>query len=598
MAIGITFRPLFTSIGRAGARLTSSWRTLSASMTTVLVGTWASHRAIFQAVPRDMRTADPTRASELIEGYIALANKVVELHGSELFDIDPPSDAFAAELYGFEWLRHMRAYELASVTAKEAQRIAARQAREYVSSWLDTRHRHPPLALTPQSAARRALSLTNHAAFLLDEADPQTYRAIMAGIMRDAKSAFTRRALVEDPTERCLVVVACAAVAHALRDHIALKQQTRDALIQALKETFHADGGPVTRRPGDLPLLLSEMLSLRALLEARGISIPPRLNQTIETGLRMLRMLRHPDGTLARFQGTTSVAALETDLVASVLFYDIQRGYSPIFAPQTGYARLEAPGSVLLMDCSGAPPLAASTQAHASALAFEWSHSNTKVITSAPEIGYTVDANMTEQRHTAAHSTLCLTGVSSADFTSTAADAQLIGRGLSVQVQKPAKDATRSIAARHTGYRRRFGVNHVRTLTLSENGRIVEGIDHLTLLSGDVAPAGRTPFALHFQLQPGTQVQHESVRRLRLSIRQQTIVFETDVGTITIEDPTNRSGYRGPARAKRIVVSGPSDGRAEVSWRFIVQDDRASQMISQSDEALEDRVPEEAQSPY
>ena len=544
-----------------------------------------------------MRTADPTRASELIEGYFALANKVVELQGRMPFDVDPPSDAFAVELHSFEWLRHMRAYELTSVTAKDSQRIAAHHAREYVLNWLETSRGHPPLAHTPQMAARRALSLTNHAAFLLDEAEPQHYRAIMAGIMRDAKSAFTRRALVEDPAEHCLLVVACASVAHALRDHIALKQQTRDALVQSLRDTFHPDGGPVTRRPGDLPLLLSEMLSLRALLDARGINVPPQLNQTIETSLRMLRMLRHPDGTLARFQGTTSIAALETDLVASILFYDVQRDHSPVFSAQTGYARLEAPGSVLLMDCGGSPPPAASRQAHASALAFEWTYKATKIITSAPEIGYTVDVNIAEQRQTTAHSTLNVNGASSAEFAGTAEDAELIAGGLTVQVQKPANDAARSIAARHTGYRRRFGVDHVRTLTLSENGRMVEGIDHLTLVSGDVAPAGRNPFALHFQLQPGTYVQQEGGRRLRLSVRNQTIVFEADAGTVSIEDPTNRSGYRGPARAKRIIVSGPSEGRAEISWRFIAQNGSSERSADRSSTVSGEGEPQSIPSP-
>jgi uncharacterized heparinase superfamily protein len=430
------FRPLVEGFKRTGASLTSRQRILGASLSTLLIGTWSPRRAFFQLVPRDMRTADPTRASEWIEGYIALADSVVELGGRKLFAITPPSDAFARELHSFEWLHHLRAYELASTSAKQAQTLAADHARDHVLNWIETRSKHPAVAHTPLMAARRAMALTNHAAFLLDEADPQDYRAIMGSIIGDTRFAFTRRALVSDPTEHCLLVLACTSVAHALHEHIALKQQTRDALTLALKDAFHGDGGPRTRRPGDLPPLLASMLSLKALMEARGMTVPQRLSQCIQNGQRMLRMLRHPDGTLARFQGTHSIAALETDLIATILFYDTERGPLPILAPDTGFARLEAEGSVLLIDCGTAPPPEASRQAHASALAFEWSFDATKIITNAPEIGYTVDVDLLEQRRTQAHSTLCVAGISSASFPDAGPDSQLLGTGSGDHRQK------------------------------------------------------------------------------------------------------------------------------------------------------------------
>lgn len=544
---------------------------MGASLSTLLVGTWSPRRAFFQLVPRDMRTADPTRASEWIEGYIALADGVIELKGRKLFDIPPPTEAFARKLHSFEWLHHLRAYELASTSAKEAQTIAADHARDHVLGWIATRSKHPKFAHTPTMAARRALAWTNHAAFLLDEADPQDYRTIMASILADTRFAFTRRALVEDPTEQCLLVLACASVAHALSDHIALRQQTRDALTEALKITFNADGGPRTRRAGDLPPLLASMLSLKALMEARGLNAPQRLLQWIENGQRMLRMLRHPDGTLVRFQGTRSIMALETDLIATILFFDTERGPLPILAQQTGYARLEAPNSVLLIDCGGAPPLEASRQAHASTLAFEWSYDATKIITNAPEIGYTVDADLLDQRRTPAHSTLCVGGVSSSSFIEARADSPLVASGLAVATEKSADAPTRGFRARHTGYRQKFGIDHARALSLSDNGRMVEGHDQLLHPSGAVASSNRNPFTLAFQLQPGARVRSEGDRRIRIMMRHHTIMFEVESGTAKIVDPTDRPTYRGPSRARRIVVDGPTAGPAEMRWRFIVQ---------------------------
>jgi hypothetical protein len=57
---------------------------------------------------------------------------------------------------------------------------------------------------------------------------------------------------------------------------------------------------------------------------------------------------------------------------------------------------------------------------------------------------------------------------------------------------------------------------------------------------------------------------------MRITLRHHTIMFEAETGTATLIDPTDRPTYRGPSRARRIVVNGPTTGPAEVRWRFFV----------------------------
>ncbi|MFK7793528.1 MAG: heparinase II/III family protein [Devosiaceae bacterium] len=569
--MGRTFWPIQSWITGIGARGKSVGRGIGASLSTAFVGTWSSRKAVFESVPRELRTADPTRAIELIEGYIALADKVVELNGRSLFQIDPPSENFAKALHSFEWLRHIRAYELRSSSPAQSRQIAARIAREYTMSWINNQRKHPHFAHLPVMAARRALSLTNHAAFLLDDAPPHEYRAIMAAIMHDTQSAFTHRAQISDPSKHCFVVVACACVAYALGDHIAIKQFTRDALNDILKKTFNAEGGPVTRRPADLALLMPELLALQALITTRNLPQPANLAPAITAGLRMLRMLRHPDGSLARFHGTQSIKAFQSDLVASVLVYDVERTAVPALAPITGYARLEAEQSLVLVDCGSPPAPDASSQAHASALAFEWSFASTKIITNAAEIGYTVDADIMEQRTTAAHSTLVANGQSSTLLARRQYDAALLVDGLTVAVDKLESGSEPRIELRHTGYQQRLGLDHWRSLALSSDGRTLEGHDRLLLASGAVANGNRPPYAIHFQLQPGARVMAEGDRRLRISMRHQGIIFEADQGTVQVINPCDRPSYRGPHPALRIIVHGEREGTADITWRFVAQ---------------------------
>ena len=59
--------------------------------------------------PQDLRTADATRATEIYSGRFAFAGKVVVCDGRSIFEMEPPSDEWAAALLGFGWLRHLRA---------------------------------------------------------------------------------------------------------------------------------------------------------------------------------------------------------------------------------------------------------------------------------------------------------------------------------------------------------------------------------------------------------------------------------------------------------------------------------------------------------
>ena len=77
--------------------------------------------------PQNLRTADPTRASEIYAGQFALAGKVVICDGRSPFEMEPPSVEWAEALLTFSWLRHLRAAETA---------ITRANARALVDEWI------------------------------------------------------------------------------------------------------------------------------------------------------------------------------------------------------------------------------------------------------------------------------------------------------------------------------------------------------------------------------------------------------------------------------------------------------------------------------
>ena len=96
--------------------------------------------------PQDIRTADPTVADDIYSGYFVFDGKAVSTRGVSPFEIEPPSEAWAASLAGFGWLRHLRAAETA---------LARVNARALVGDWIATGRL---TGARPDVMARRLLS--------------------------------------------------------------------------------------------------------------------------------------------------------------------------------------------------------------------------------------------------------------------------------------------------------------------------------------------------------------------------------------------------------------------------------------------------------
>ncbi|MEM6384325.1 MAG: heparinase II/III family protein [Pseudomonadota bacterium] len=557
-----------------GAYPATHMRRFAAGLSSMLTNTWSANRAMFEMVPRDMRTADPTRGAELAEGYVALGDASIELDGRNLFDVAPPTEKFAELLHGFAWLRHMRAHGHPSTKLL---------ARTFVLQWVAKRADHPRIAFEPTVCARRALSMTNQAAYLLDDADTNDYRAIMESILADIRLAFINRGLIADPTERCMIALACTAVAHALSGHKPLQRKTIGVLDRALREAFNSDGGPVSRRPTDLAQLLAEMLSLRALLEARAFATPKRLEDAIADAMRTMRMLRHPNGSLARFQGASDLTHLARGLVASITTYDTERGELPTLIKDTGYCRLEAGPSVLLFDCGSPPPVNAGARAHASCLALEWSVGPEKILTNSPPPWYGRFLSPLDHRRTVAHSTVSVDGRSSAQFATPEIDSPLLPAGLTVSYELTDADDGKTILAKHTGYRKRYNLDHERKLILAREGRQLRGVDRLLLKTGTPAKTSRTPYTLHFHFEPGLRIKMIDDQTCRIRTAMRMIEFTVDQGLLRLDDVNEDRAYRGPARSIELSVTSTPAEIAEIRWSFTVLDEHDDTLISQTE---------------
>jgi uncharacterized heparinase superfamily protein len=225
-------RALMVALARLNAHPLIRWRFASAGTDRLLIA------------PQDLRTADPTRASEIYAGRFAFAGKIVICDGRSPFVMLPPSDEWAEVLFGFGWLRHLRAAESG---------ITRANARALVDEWISLQGAWDSLAWRPDVVARRILSWLSQAPLVLHDADVRFYRRFLRSLTRQVRYLRRTAGNTRDglPRFQCIIALTSAALCMAGQERL-LKSTTR-RLVEELQRQILPDGGHVSRNPARSP---------------------------------------------------------------------------------------------------------------------------------------------------------------------------------------------------------------------------------------------------------------------------------------------------------------------------------------------------------
>jgi uncharacterized heparinase superfamily protein len=517
--------------------------------------------------PQDLRTGDPTHASEIYAGRFVFAGKAATTEGHSPFEIEPPSRDWAEILLGFGWLRHLRS---------AGTSIARENARALVADWIALHGGWHPLAWEPEILSRRVISWLTQAPLILQDADHAFYRAFLRSLARQVR--YLRRTAHEtrDGYPRLLAAIAlCFAGLCMAREVRLLKAGTR-RLIEELDWQILPDGGHVSRNPGILIEILLDLLPLRQAYEARNVLPPNALLHAIDRAMPMLRFFRLGDGTLAQFNG---MGETRVGLLATVLAYDDARGAPVANAPDSGYQRMEAGGSVLVADTGTPPPLPVSYEAHAGCLSFEFSAGPHRIVVNCGMPSIQRDAWRQVARATAAHSTVTLNDTSSCRFLTHAGYSRLFGIPIvsgptAVRVHRVERDGASLVRATHDGYASRFGAMHQRSWRLANDGSRLDGEDVFFPAQGETIPADAPDaFAIRFHLHPSIKASRLADGRTVLLVlpgsAKESWLFSAPNMRVDFEESVFLSATDGPRRTSQIVISGQARVVPRVVWTFI-----------------------------
>ena len=506
-------------------------------------------------VPPDSWPGNAERGTAISAGELSFLGETVR-GGKHAWRPVGMSDAWLAELHGFDWLRDLRAV---------GGDAARRRARDLVEDWIEHQTGWQEIAWRPDILATRLFAWLGQHDFFCASADDDYRRRYLATIARQAK--HLARALPGGVEGAGLIRAAkgLTVVGLALLGHEASIRQGLKILERACDRQILPDVGHVSRNPQTQATVLRDLVDVRSALLAAEHEIPAFLLGAIDRAAPFLRMLRHNDGRLALFNGSCESEDWQIDML---LAQADARGRAPSSAPHTGFERIVANRTVALLD-TGAPPQAGlDTHAHAGTLSLEVSIGKERLITNCGARSGNHDPWAAVQRSSAAHSTMVVDDTNSSEIL---ADGTFGRRPQKVSVERSEDDGNIWVSASHDGYVSAFGLEHERRIYMAVDGDDIRGEDVLSRAGGAGTARPARGFALRFHLHPTVQaslVQNGSAVLLRLpsGIGWRLIA---EGGTVSLAESIYLGETEDVRRSEQIVVSGALEGgasAARVKW--------------------------------
>jgi len=508
--------------------------------------------------PQELRTADPSFATELYNGHFGLAGKLAEIDTESPFEIDPPSEGWARELYGFGWLRHLRA---------AGSELSREQAKVLVNDFIALKRSLPGLAWQPEIVGRRVISWLSNSVLVLDTGEPQAYETFLRALSSQLRYLSASYRDAPDGVPRLVSLMALVYAGLCIAEQQAVVERYTRPLCKELERQILPDGGHISRNPEALVELLLDLLPLKQCFVARDRPPPKELTDSIERIMPMLRFFRTCDGTLTRFNGA---GPTPTDALATALAYDDVKGAPVRYAANSAYARLECGSTLFICDIGPTPAASLSITAHAGFLSFEMSSGNAPMIVNCGTPSVDHDEWRPFSRSTPAHSTLAFEDVSSGEFGTSGTngalptvDARLLGPANAQATLSDQVDSTDNIRIRgsHDGYLERFGVTHARQMLIAPNGLLISAEDKLSAPQGLKSPdenliAG--DYAVRFHLHPSVRAELGSDgQSVELRLKNgEAWRITSNASETTLEQSFFLADARGPQSTSQVVLGG------------------------------------------
>lgn len=490
------------------------------------------------AVPETLRLALP----DLWPGN-AVAGQALIASEPTLFDERAPSGKM---MLGHEWLRDLRAV---------GTERARRKAQQLLTDWLCNKDHWQEASWRHASLGERIANWISFHDFYAADLPAETHAMLMASLTRQQRHLLRTLPDTMTQLENLQAVKGLIYSGLALQDSEKCISLALVALERQLQTEFLADGGHIARNPALLMHLLRYLVDIRSALQMGKIEPPLLLTPLIDKAIPALKLFRHGDGGLALFQGAQEESPLICD---ALLTMSNAKGRVARHLPQTGYERVTAGRSLLLVDAALPAQKPFDRHAHAGLLAFEFSVGRERLITNCGAGAAQDAAWRRAMAATAAHSTLTLEDTNACTVLPQGGIGQ---RPKLISAQRYEQDGMHFIDLMHDGYAPKNRTTYHRLLGLSDDGEKLTGREAL------VGPAAHD-FAIRWHIHPAVQVSlaqggQTAWLRLPSGAGWRLQVEQGDLG----QESSIYCGNASPRRTMQLRLSGMTqDGTTVINW--------------------------------
>ena len=501
-----------------------------------------------QCDPVDPAPGDPEFANALFQGRYVFGGEHRSALNEPPWLIEDASEAWQADINGFEWLADFRA------TGAETARL---RARELVRTWIDLNDKWRPLSWRSDVLGRRLMWWACHAKFLCDGAEPTFLRHFFTSFAAQARHLARAKGLLSDEVWALPALVGRVVAEAALSG--ATKRFTSDlnALKDLIIRNLPTDGTLPSRNAGQALAALRLLLAVKSTLDGLKLETPDALADAIKRIPLGIKAFRHGDGRLGVFNGGSEGDRANID---AILAASKARGAVPSILPDAGFHRIVAGKSLVLFDV-GQPGLALHPS-HAGLLSFELSVGHDRVIVNCGANG----GPQWQQvgRSTAAHSTLTV-----ADTNALEISGRSVRQGQEVTVRASRREDSGNvlIEASHDGYARRYGLRHDRAIYMSADGDQIRGEDSLIAINETGQQVRHFAIRFHLHPQVNASLATDGMTALLRLPRGTGMRFRSS-SNVSLEESVYLGTSDGVRSTRQLIIYGNTDpaGHTTLKW--------------------------------
>jgi uncharacterized heparinase superfamily protein len=487
-------RPIRSSTARPvpAERLPFSGWLLGSAVYSLTLGQ-RSPRSFFAVAP-DSWPGDAVVGMRLVAGELMAHSQV----GTVIPQSDDPpwrrpgaGTLWLDALNGFAWLRDLRDCGDPSAAALAVQ---------LVDDWSGREWRWSPHSWKRDVLANRIVNWIRHYDWLAAAADPgfPTRFVLAVGRQRAHLRRAARAGMIGHEAVAVLKAMIFADLAF-LRDGKRFEKSLEHnlgRLAKFVKRYVGHDGVVAERAPHLQVAVLRHLLDVRAALGSAERRAPAELIAAVDRMAPMLRFFRHGDGGLALFNGSWEG---ERSLMDLVLARSGSSEAAPAMALASGFQRLTAGTSLVIVDAGSPPGRGMDGTAHAGTLSFEMSAAHERLVVNCGTYPGAPREWRRFMRFTAAHSTAVVDDTNSTEITD---HGSLEYRAGNVLVDRADDQGSQWLDMSHDGYRSLYGIIHRRRLWLSADGGDLRGEDMFGGPDGRPVTVPDRRFILRFHLHP------------------------------------------------------------------------------------------------